>query len=154
MELEDKIRLIMQQKSLSPSQFADEIGVPRSGISHILAGRNRPSLDVVQKIMKRYPELGTNWILEGEKLPRETPVPTSTERAAYEAKPPLKPAPGKPLDLFSQPEDVSRPVQTNLGPIKKAAPLPAASGPAHPLKKIERVLVFYTDGTFREYVEA
>jgi len=69
MDLSEKIKLILSRKNISPSIFADEIGVQRSSISHILAGRNKPSLDIVQKIVRRFPELGLNWILDDVELP-------------------------------------------------------------------------------------
>lgn len=61
----DRVRLIMKAKNLNASQFADEVSVQRSGISHILSGRNNPSLDLIQKILKRYPELNPDWLLFG-----------------------------------------------------------------------------------------
>ena len=69
MDLNEKIKQILVDKNISPSHFADEIGIQRSSISHIIAGRNKPSLDIVQKIIKRFPDLGINWILEDEDLP-------------------------------------------------------------------------------------
>lgn len=50
---------------LTPTAFADEIGIQRSGLSHILKGRNRPSLDVVQKIVARYPDINLAWLVNG-----------------------------------------------------------------------------------------
>ena len=73
MDLNDKIKQILVDKSISPSHFADEIGVQRSSVSHILAGRNKPSLDIVQKIIRRYPDLGMEWIMEEEELPSIEP---------------------------------------------------------------------------------
>ncbi|MCX6231566.1 MAG: helix-turn-helix transcriptional regulator [Bacteroidetes bacterium] len=62
----NRILLILKTQNLSSSQFADEIGVQRSGISHILSGRNNPSLEFVTKILKRYPEINSDWILFGK----------------------------------------------------------------------------------------
>ena len=52
--------------NIGSSQFAEEIGVQPSGISHILSGRNHPSLDFVLKVLKRYPDLSTEWLLFGK----------------------------------------------------------------------------------------
>lgn len=62
----DRISLILKAKNITPAQMADEIGVQRSGISHILNGRNKPSLDFVHKLIKRYPDISINWIMFGE----------------------------------------------------------------------------------------
>ena len=61
----DRIRKIIQVKKLSASAFADRIGVPRSTISHILSGRNNPSLDLVQKILDAFPDVQTEWMVRG-----------------------------------------------------------------------------------------
>lgn len=61
-----RIKSLLAVKNLSSSQFANEIGVQRSGISHILSGRNKPSLDFVLKILDHYPDININWLLKGE----------------------------------------------------------------------------------------
>lgn len=61
-----RIRHILEQKNLSPSRFADDIGVPRSTISHILSERNKPSLEVIQKILIAYPDIPVDWLLLGK----------------------------------------------------------------------------------------
>lgn len=62
----DRINLILKTKNLTAKQFAEEIGVQPSGMSHILSGRNNPSLDFVMKVMKRYPEIDINWLMNGK----------------------------------------------------------------------------------------
>lgn len=62
----DRINLIMRAKNISASQFADEIKIQRSGMSHIMSGRNKPSLDFVMRVLNRYPEIDTNWLLFGK----------------------------------------------------------------------------------------
>ncbi len=62
----DRILLILKTQNLSSSQFADEIGVQRSSISHILSGRNNPSLEFVTKILKRFPDINSDWIIFGK----------------------------------------------------------------------------------------
>lgn len=61
-----KIELILQAQNLTSSQFADRIGVPRSVMSHVLAGRNNPSLDFVTKILRTFPEIRPQWLMFGE----------------------------------------------------------------------------------------
>lgn len=56
----------MRVKNLSSAQLAEIIGVQRSGISHILSGRNKPSLDFVVKVLEAYPDLNESWLLKGE----------------------------------------------------------------------------------------
>jgi len=62
----NRIQIILKSLNLSPSRFADEIDVQRSGVSHILSGRNKPSLDFITKILSSYPEINADWLLFGK----------------------------------------------------------------------------------------
>jgi len=61
--MKDRIQKFMKSENLSPSQLADNIGVQRSGVSHIISGRNKPGLEFVQRILKYYPNLNPDWLL-------------------------------------------------------------------------------------------
>ena len=61
-----RLQQIINFYSLSASSFADKIGVQRSSISHILSGRNKPSLDFVMKILSSFPEVDLYWLLNGK----------------------------------------------------------------------------------------
>jgi transcriptional regulator with XRE-family HTH domain len=61
----DRIREILSRYQLTPTQFADAIGTARPIVSHILSGRNKPSLEVVQKIVAAFPDLSLPWLLSG-----------------------------------------------------------------------------------------
>lgn len=62
----NRIKQIIDKEKLSPTQFASEIGVQRSALSHVLSGRNNPSLDFMMKIKTRYPEINLDWLLLGK----------------------------------------------------------------------------------------
>lgn len=64
--IKERILLLMNAQGMNPTQFADEIEVQRSSISHILSGRNNPSLDIVTKILKRFKEVDSNWLILGQ----------------------------------------------------------------------------------------
>jgi transcriptional regulator with XRE-family HTH domain len=64
--MNDRILLILKTKNISASKFADEIGVQRSSISHILSGRNNPSLEFIQKILKKFPDINSDWMIFGK----------------------------------------------------------------------------------------
>ena len=55
----------MKLKGLKPSKLADNIKVNRATISHILSGRNKPSIDFIQKLLLSYPDLDANWLITG-----------------------------------------------------------------------------------------
>ena len=64
-DITDRIENILREYDLSPSAFSDLIQVQRSAMSHIFSRRNRPSLDVIQKVLKQFPEINSNWLLTG-----------------------------------------------------------------------------------------
>ena len=55
----------MRFEELKPSQLADNIGVNRATISHILSARNKPSIDFLKKLLSTYPNLNANWLILG-----------------------------------------------------------------------------------------
>ena len=62
----DRINMLLKAKNITVSQFSQAIKIQRSGMSHILSGRNKPSLDFVLRVLKRYPEINPSWFLMGE----------------------------------------------------------------------------------------
>ncbi|PKQ44081.1 helix-turn-helix domain-containing protein [Confluentibacter flavum] len=102
----------------SASSFAEKIGVQRSSISHILSGRNKPSLDFVLKILSHYPEVELYWLLNGKGT-----FPTSNALPKDEPKK----------------TEVPLEIQTKLK-------LDVNDG-----KQIERIVIFYSDGTFKNF---
>ena len=132
----ERILEILKFKNLSPAQFADLIGVQRSGISHLISGRNKPSLDFLQKILKTFPEINSDWMLfgKGEMLKGEK----TTERV----KNPV-------LDIF-QAEQI--PKEKTSAPLKEESEKVQKKKWTDPEgKKIEKIVYFYKDNTFREY---
>ena len=75
----NRINLILKAKNITARQFAEEIGIQPSGMSHIMSGRNNPSLEFVNKVVRRYPEIDANWLLlgRGEMYMGLTPAPKS-----------------------------------------------------------------------------
>lgn len=123
-----RLSKILEYYDLSAASFADGMNVGRSSISHILSGRNKPSLDFVMKVVATYPEVELYWLLNGEgNFPKQTKVHVEA-----------------PKDLFSStnennPQDLSgkeivKPTTTSLGK-----------------KEIKKVILIYADGTFEAF---
>jgi transcriptional regulator with XRE-family HTH domain len=130
--MNNKIKNILLMKDMSPSRFADEIGVQRSSISHILSGRNKPSLEIIQKIVRRFPELGLDWIIDEDEGEEEsldqadntgTKSPSTTQHTAAKT--------DTLATQQTQPEEHEK----------------TASG----RRSVEKILIFYSDKTFTEY---
>ena len=124
----NRINLILKAKNITARQFAEEIGIQPSGMSHILSGRNNPSLDFVSKVIRRYPEIDSNWLLlgRGEMYMTGPPAPA----ASVSPSPSPSPSAQEPT-LFSMPapqvqqtvvETPAPPVETQ----RAASPTPHA----------------------------
>jgi transcriptional regulator with XRE-family HTH domain len=124
MELIDRFRYIMKINQLSASAFADEIGVQRSSVSHVLSGRNKPSLEFIQKVLKRYPKVDGNWLISGS-------TQIDKEKISLE-------------EDNSSKQEVSKSPKTDDLPKEKITSNTDA-------RSIQRILVFYNDNTFEEY---
>jgi transcriptional regulator with XRE-family HTH domain len=61
-----RLEILLDYYNLNAATFADKIGVQRSSLSHLLSGRNKPSLDFVLKIIEKFPEIDLYWILLGK----------------------------------------------------------------------------------------
>ncbi len=64
--IKNRIIEFLRNENLTSAQFAQEIGVQPSGISHIISGRNKPSLEFILKMISRYPSLSTEWLIFGK----------------------------------------------------------------------------------------
>ncbi|WP_315055337.1 helix-turn-helix transcriptional regulator [Chryseobacterium indoltheticum] len=100
MSLNERISKVIEYSGFTPSEFADEIDVQRSSISHVTSGRNKPSLEFIIKIKSRFPEILWDWLVngDGEMLKSELP---DTEETVTEEK--LKPT--SLPDLFTMMND-------------------------------------------------
>jgi transcriptional regulator with XRE-family HTH domain len=132
----ERIIEILKSKNLSPAQFADLIGVQRSSISHLISGRNKPSLEFVQKILKTFPEIDIEWLLSGKGQPVREDVEPGNEAASQ-----MQIFPAE-LPFIEQPAEVKKQEPEKIQ--KKKATEPDA-------KKMEKIVFFYRDNTFREY---
>lgn len=134
-----RIQELIKELGLSPSQFADEIGVQRSAMSHLVSGRNNPSLEFVMKVLKRFPQVDTEWLLTG------SGSMTGSEKAVEQA---VVSSPELFRDIPELPpvrEEVKVPYE-KTGPAKTPKPRKEAAGE----KEIERIIIIYNDRSFRE----
>ncbi len=126
--IKDRLQMFFQEQGISASEFADNIGVQRSSVSHILSERNKPSVDFIQKMIYAYPQIDVAWLLVGSKSDK------------YEKK-------NERNTLF--PEDVSF-VKSREQFAHKS--LPEKTSLETTEKKIERIVIFYDDKSFMEYI--
>jgi transcriptional regulator with XRE-family HTH domain len=61
-DFSEKLKILIENEGLTASKFADKIGVQRSSVSHVLSGRNKPSLDFILKINKSIENISLDWL--------------------------------------------------------------------------------------------
>lgn len=135
----NRLSFILKNYELSASSLADRIGVQRSSLSHLLSGRNKPSLDFILKLHQHFPEIDLYWLLKGEGSPNKAVQKTfeSEEKVpitSKESTPVSTTPPSSPSSKRSIPDNAE-------GETKQF------SIPTH----VEKIVFFYTDGTFKAY---
>lgn len=110
-----RLEILLTHYELSSAAFADRIDVQPSSISHLLKGRNKPSLEFVMKINEAFPEVDLHWLLYGKGS-----FPNNIKEKS-------------PKKIMKEEKDLH----------------PTTSK----MKPIERIIVFYVDGTFKNFTE-
>ena len=64
--MQDRLQQFLQLEQLTPARLSDIIGVQRSGLSHILSGRNKPGFDFIQRLLTKFPTLSADWLITGK----------------------------------------------------------------------------------------
>ena len=128
-----RLQKILEYYDLSAAAFSDAIDVGRSSISHILSGRNKPSLDFVLKVIQTYPEVELYWLLNGKgSFPISPDGTQATERQT-------KQAPSVPS---AQPSTGDFPVKELFSENREKSSAD---------RKIRKIVIFYQDGTFEAF---
>ena len=145
-----RLEIILDYYSLNASSFADKIGVQRSSLSHLLSGRNKPSLDFILKILEVYPEVDLYWILNGKgTFPKNVFAAEKRENQAEEVfkqnTPTLLAEEKISNNLFSETQN---PINRNALETEKMInknTKEAFSG------EVEKIVFFYKNGTFKVF---
>jgi transcriptional regulator with XRE-family HTH domain len=142
-----RLEIILDYYNLSASAFADKINVQRSSLSHLLSGRNKPSLDFIIKVIEVFPEVDLYWILNGKgSFPKsENVVPTILEMENKSTSISNKDNINQEIDLFSQEEKVTPSTLSDRN-AEESIKIENNSD-----EGIERIVVFFKNGTFKNY---
>lgn len=160
--MKDRIRLIMENERLTPSAFADKLQLGRAVISHILNGRNNPSLDVVTRILSKINYINPDWLITGEgnmyktgseeKNPsvHKTRIDNNSHLALNEP------------NLFTQaaisptvtPQDIEYRKEIIVEDSQKKDETPEKEQIIYqklPERKISKIIIYYSDNTFETF---
>ena len=141
----DRIKRFIELQNETASSFANEIGVQRSSVSHVLSGRNKPSLDFVMKVKDRYPDVSLEWLVYGkggifynqEKIETRSKVNLTEKHNEDKAKDIERPS-------IKNPEE--KPKSNVRGNEKGLINLSSND------KKINKIILLFEDNSFEEFI--
>lgn len=164
-DINNRIKSILEESQLTPSEFAAAIGTSRSNLTHLLSGRNQPSFSLLEKLLKAFPQVRTEWLVTGlgEMLRDEDDFVQTVEAISQQM-----PAPHTQFEMNFDVEEENEPSSANdpstaseANNGKASRPILAANIPPktrlqrgsqrQSLKKVQKIVYFYTDNTFDEY---
>ena len=144
-KMNNRIKQIIQSENLTAGEFAKQVGIQPGAVSHLISGRNKPSLDVVQKILNAFRNINPDWSLFGagpmnrggnDAFPkRSIAEPTLFDDA--NAAPEDNPIDDTPAEDSTSPE------------LKKTEPFTMVTQKCDS-RELKKIIVFYSDGTFEE----
>ncbi|MCU4165250.1 helix-turn-helix domain-containing protein [Carboxylicivirga caseinilyticus] len=145
--MRERLEAILKYEKLTPSRLADILGVQRSGISHIMSGRNKPGLDFLAKLISNFPHINGDWLITGEgpMLKNGSNKPSGGQMSI--------PMTSMPSEVKKEPEKPNIKMEKPAGytSMPKIAQPTFEKNKATQEKDIERIIVFYTDKSFTEY---
>ena len=143
--MREKLLNLMKSEQLTASKLAELLDIQPSGISHILSGRNKPSFDLVQKILRRFPRVNPDWLLlDKDEMYRTIdiePQPATSQSISTDE-----------LDGTMQQSPVSgmtAPATNSSSASTPAQQIAAAYAPKS--GNVKRVIVLFDDHTFESY---
>lgn len=142
--MKERLLEFLRTENKSSAQLAEEIGVQPSGISHILSGRNNPSLDFVLKMLEKYQYLSTDWLLFGKgTMYKDKQMQTLFDDAdIVEKKPGIGPVPDEPYSQIPESNLIDKdPVRMKVSDVEKKE-----------TSSLSRIVMFYDDDSFKEYL--
>ena len=136
MNYKDIFEEIFEVYNVNASEFADKIQVQRSSISHIMSGRNKPSLDFLLKIKEEFAELRWDYLLLGEKPMTKSEESTIQKSIQSKDNQSIKEEKMSTPTLFDETIKTKNTLLNNKENVSKI---------------IEKIVWFYTDGTFKSF---
>ena len=142
--MKDRILKVMEREALTPARFSEAIGIQRSAMSHIVSGRNNPSLDVLMKILSTYTHISTDWLLKGEGPMYKTEnnnYQPSLFTENDEIRPEIRVVPEKSLQsIVELPKSGPKPTEIEQVIYEERSS-----------KNVSKIMIFYSDNTFETF---
>lgn len=143
--MREKLLKLMQTESLTASRLAELLGIGSSGISHIISGRNKPSFDLLQKILKRFPNINPDWLLlDSEQMYRTATPSGGTDGEEFDG------MSNNPIiaDNMQPSEKISN---EELSANSRQLPMEFSHYAKNSTRNVKRVIVLFDDHSFESY---
>jgi transcriptional regulator with XRE-family HTH domain len=164
--MEARIRKFIEYKGISAAELADSIGVQRSNVTHVLKARNKPSFQFIEKMLQVYPDLNAKWLILGTGNMVDAPAKSKTlfDQLTEPVNPPQPVQIPEKIEVLEQKETTpiqqKIEVEPDLDSRNQVISSPGEKKEVHDElkdqffsseKSIERMIVFFTDQTFKVY---
>ena len=137
-----RLQVLMDKHNLTPSVLANEINVSRAALSHIMAGRNNPSTEVIIKLLNRFQDIDANWLLTGKG--EEPKVDKSIDEKSMDNQ-----ADKGKTSKFTNVNRENKEHQSQISPAPKDEDIKINSKEDKNI--INNIILFYSDGSFKSF---
>lgn len=149
--MHERLKQFLAMENIAPAQLAEILNVQRSGISHLLGGRNKPSFEFLQRMMTSFPELNSEWLILGKGRPykNDSPKAQTTPPDTLFMEQETEPF----LENVEQDTGIQKFDEESAAPYRAENRIIAERTAATPFaneKRIARIIVFFSDGTYEE----
>ena len=130
----ERLEKVIEEEGMSAKQFAHEVGIQAGTISNILSGRNNPSLEVMKRVLNRFRTLSSDWLILGVgSMYRQNGA--APDNALFDI---------RPVEPQAEPEAEAEETKSVISKESSAVGKNTAA------KTVDKIVIFYSDGTFEE----
>jgi transcriptional regulator with XRE-family HTH domain len=159
MDEKERIEKIMLKEEMNSAVFAAEIGIQGSTLSHILNGRNNPSLDVLKKILNRFRTVSSDWLILGVgsmyRTEKQSQTPTLFDSIDESISKSITLGLNADEKNISPSAFIQQKAMSTSEITAQTPPEPAALAYIPQIdansKSVRKIIVYYTDNTFQEF---
>jgi len=159
-DMKTRLQQFLQLEQLSPARLADMLGIQRSGLSHILSGRNKPGFDFIQKLLTRFPTLNAEWLITGKgkmykEYPEETQKRDIRARASHsEINFENRGEIDESEEIAISPDFEEDSQENSFSELSENSIKSSLQENAHKNRALRKILLIYSDNTFTEIIPA
>lgn len=132
-DIGQRLKEFIDEKELSVLSFSERVGIQRSSLSHLFSGRNKPSIDLLLKIKKQYPDIDLDWLISGQAIKKEAYTNSASEKSDE-------------LQVTNVNKEV---LKTNIQSVRTDEKALGSKNTSS--SQIERIIIFNKNGSFNEY---